>query len=246
MRNNDTYAYRIDNLKELSELLSHVMWGNSNVMLLQADIYKNMFKEFRKAEEIYEKLQKKVAWGSVYYNLGRISEEYDNDYMKAINYYQQSTDFLAERYLSFYHIAQCWRKMGEPMKSVAAYREVIETIKAKMEHHMWSLVQIEYMFESAVSLGNIWSENKNGYENAEASYELAEVIYDIMDNEFLLECMLRKEYPIKVLRRVAKKNHDKTELLQKLYFTNILLGKSDDAKKYQNKMRKEEENYEET
>ena len=228
------------------EALVENMQENSNVILLQAKIYKNLFKEFGKAKEIYEKLQKKVAWGAVYYNLGKISEEYDNDYMKAISYYQQSTDFLAERYLSFYHIAQCWSKMGEPMKSVAAYREVIETIKAKMEHHMWSLVQIEYIFESLVSLGNIWSGNKNGYENAEASYELAEIIYDIMDNEYLLECMLRKEYSIKVLRRVAKKNHDKIELFQKLYFTNILLGKSDDAKKYQNKMRKEEENYEET
>lgn len=244
MRNNEAYAYSIDNLKKLIEPLVRDMQGNPNVVLLQAKIYKNLFREFGKAREIYENLQKKVAWGSVYYGLGKIYEEYDNDYMKAIKYYRQSSDWLAERYLSLYCVAQCWKKMGELKRAVAAWREVNEIIRIKKEHRGQSLIELGYMFESAISMGDIWREDKNGYVNAEIFYESAEEIYDKMGKEPCMECMLKNEYSMKYLVRVAKKSHDKAELLHKLYFTNILLGKVEKAKKYQYKIRKEEEDYE--
>ena len=244
MRNNEAYAYSIDNLKKLIEPLVRDMQGNPNVVLLQAKIYKNLFREFGKAREIYENLQKKVAWGSVYYGLGKIYEEYDNDYMKAIKYYRQSSDLLAERYLSLYCVAQCWKKMGELKRAIAAWREVNETIRIKKKHRGQSLIELGYMFESAISMGDIWREDKNGYVNAEIFYESAEEIYDKMGEEPCMECMLKNEYSMRYLVRVAKKSHDKAELLHKLYFTNILLGKVEKAKKYQYKIRKEEEDYE--
>lgn len=241
-RNNDTYIYNTNNLNELVMSLVSDIKNNRNVMLLQAKIKNDLLNDTESAKIIYEELKGKVNWGEIYYDLGQISEQKEHDYLKAMRYYQESIKHLSEKSYSIYRIAKCWYKMGEKMKAVSAWQEVIILLNAYCQVGSMSLLEGRCLYKSAMEIGDMLCiEDKRSCEAALTSYKLAEMIYDMIEKNsvLFLEDILEK-YSLNELRDVMKKTLNRMELQKKSYYAHILQKENKEAREYLEKMRKKE------
>ena len=216
--------------------------NNRNVMLLQAKIKNDLLNDTESAKIIYEELKGKVNWGEIYYDLGQISEQKEHDYLKAMRYYQESIKHLSEKSYSIYRIAKCWYKMGEKMKAVSAWQEVIILLNAYCQVGSMSLLEGRCLYKSAMEIGDMLCiEDKRSCEAALTSYKLAEMIYDMIEKNsvLFLEDILEK-YSLNELRDVMKKTLNRMELQKKSYYAHILQKENKEAREYLEKMRKKE------
>lgn len=221
--------------KKLKSMLSeHTRTGESQIILLLAQTYDDLFGEYNISYEYYlMACNKKNAFA--YFKKGEYWNKYGKRPEKAIKYYERSVSLFPEYHKAWYNLGVSNFNMGNMDKALTAFKNVNLILSKKKKYHNLSQIDMEYLYKACSLSGYIYNKFYSDYSKA-IKYDLIAVDVWKSIEQNIFGITNESKYYYMINNNILKKKLNVEKMYHILYQLFETIGSKELAEEFKKQM----------
>lgn len=224
--------YIVNKLKEMLKV--NELRDNCQLVLLLAQTYDDLFREYNIAYEYYLlACTKKNAFA--YFKKGEYWNIYGKNSMNAIKYYEKSISLFPEYHKAWYNLGVSCLNLGNTRRALGTFEYINVILRKKKQCNHLSETDIEYLYKANCLSGYIYYKYYTDYSKAlQSDFQALEIWKMIDENSF----GIGNEWKFSDIGKHErlKKKLDVEKLKRAIYHMLEIIGDKELALKFRDKV----------